>query len=88
MVEQPKRKKHRVFFWTFLAVQLIFLIWLILGIVSAAGAPDCVGLSQEDCEAAKGIGTTIGAGAIVAFWVAVDFILAVSYLIYRAAKRN
>ncbi|MCH6161572.1 hypothetical protein [Streptomyces marispadix] len=86
--EPPKRKKRRVFLWTFLVVQLIFLIWLIVGLVSTAGAPDCTGLTQEDCEAATGLGATIGAGVIVAFWVAVDFILGISYLIYRAVKKD
>lgn len=75
---QPKRKKRRIFPWAFLAVQLLFLLWLILGL--AAGG--------DTSSAAGGLGTTIGAGLIVAFWVAVDFILAVSYWIYRVAKRD
>lgn len=74
----PKRKKRRVFLWTFLVVQLLFLIWLISALVVVGGAPD----------AAAGAGATIGAGLVVAFWVAVDFILAVSYWIYRVAKRG
>ena len=74
----PKRRKRRVFVWVFLVVQLLFLIWLISALVVVGGAPD----------AASGAGATIGAGLIVAFWVAVDFILAVSCWIYRVAKRD
>lgn len=74
----PERKKHRVFLWVFLAVQALFLAWLIPGLVTAGGTSD----------AATGLGATIGAGLIVGFWVAVDFILAVSYWIYRVAKKD
>lgn len=33
----PKPKKKRVFMWTFLAIQVIFLIWVITGIASGHG---------------------------------------------------
>ena len=38
---QPQpRKRRRVFMWTFLAVQALYLLWLVVGIVSAAhGVP-------------------------------------------------
>lgn len=61
-----------------MAVQLVFLIWLIFGLTVVGEASD----------AASGVGATIGAGLIVGFWVAVDFILGISYLIYRVAKRD
>ena len=32
---QPPRKRHRVFLWVFLAIQVIFLIWVISAGVSA-----------------------------------------------------
>ncbi len=87
----PPRKRRMVFFWVFLAVQIIFLIWLISGIATAGGTPDsCSGLTGDDlqfCKDAGDLGTTIGAGLIVGLWAAVDFVLAVSYAIYRLSRR-
>ena len=86
-VESPK-KRHRVFLWFFLAVQAIFIIWIIAGAASGGGtATDCQGLTQQECEAAEGIGTGIGVALIVVIWMVVDFFLAVIYGIYRLAKR-
>ena len=88
----PPRKRRRVFLWVFLAVQILFLIWVILGASTASGTPEgCRGLTGEDlklCEDASDVGTTIGVGLIVAFWVAADFILALTYAIYRLASRQ
>jgi hypothetical protein len=40
VTEPQPRKRRRVFMWTFLAVQALFAIWLVTGIVSAAhGVP-------------------------------------------------
>ncbi|MFC5634158.1 hypothetical protein [Streptomyces bullii] len=70
----------------------MFLIWIIGGAVSAGGTPEgCRGLTGDDlelCEDARTVGTTIGVGFVVAFWVATDFILALTYLIYRLTSRQ
>ncbi|GAB7103250.1 hypothetical protein JCM4814A_15640 [Streptomyces phaeofaciens JCM 4814] len=85
-------KRRRVFLWLFLAVQILFLIWVIAGI--ASGSDDggsCEGLtgdSLELCRDAGDLGTTIGVGLIVGFWVAADFILGLTYVIYRLATRQ
>ena len=109
----PPRKRHRIFLWMFLAIQALFIVWLIVGGLNAANtastglpheiAQQCAhgawhGLynSYADCarqvrslhNAANGIGNTIGAGLVVGIWVAVDFILGLSYLIYRMATRD
>jgi len=47
----------------------------------------CVKQTNDLSNAASGIGTTIGAGLVIGLWVAVDVILALSYLIYRLATR-
>ncbi|WP_141583284.1 hypothetical protein [Actinomadura sp. WMMA1423] len=73
----PARRRHRVFPWIFLAVQIGFLIWVILG----AMANDCSG--DEACEA----GTTIGVGLIIALWVAADVILGITYMVFRIFRR-
>jgi hypothetical protein len=71
---------------------ILFLIWVIVGASTASGTPEgCRGLTGEDlklCEDASDVGTTIGVGLIVAFWVAADFILALTYVIYRLASRQ
>jgi hypothetical protein len=78
--------------WIFLAVQILFLIWVITGIASGSGTPEeCRGLTGDNlelCKDASDVGTTIGVGLIVAFWVAADFILGLTYLIYRLANRQ
>ena len=85
---QPK-KKRRVFLWVFLLVQLLFIIWIIAGVSSGAGTPeDCEGLSEETCNAAADVGTSIGVALIIGVWVVVDFLLAVIYGVYRLATRR
>ncbi|MFF4537906.1 hypothetical protein [Streptomyces aureus] len=88
----PPKKRHRVFFWFFLAVQILFLVWVIAGVASGNGTDEsCSGLTGDSlkaCQDAGDVGTTIGVGLIVAFWVATDFILALTYAIYRFATRQ
>lgn len=85
---EPK-KKRRVFLWFFLAVQVLFIIWIVGGASTGAGTPeDCGTLSEEACNAASDIGTSIGVALIVGVWVVVDFLLAVIYGVYRLATRR
>ena len=88
---QPK-KRRRVYLWLFLAVQLLFLIWVITGASTASGTPeDCRSLTGDDlkpCEDASEVGTTIGVGLIIGLWAAVDVILGFTYVVYRLASRR
>jgi hypothetical protein len=84
--ETPK-KRRRVFPWVFLAVQTVFLAWVVLG-GNAAQSVDCSNLTPEACQTARDVGTTVGLGLIIGLWVAVDFILGISYAVYRYAKRD
>ncbi|MFF9869574.1 hypothetical protein ACF1G0_29930 [Streptomyces sp. NPDC013953] len=69
-------------------MQLLFLIWVILGASSGAGTPeDCGVLNRQDCNEAENVGTAIGVGLIIALWVAVDVILGITYLVYRLSRR-
>jgi hypothetical protein len=81
---QPKRKKRRIFRWVFLAIQALFIIWIISGV---SGASDnCAGetgQALEACQAGTAVGGTIGVFMIVFLWLAVDVILGVGYLIFR-----
>jgi hypothetical protein len=43
----PKpRKRKRVFLWTFLAVQAIFVAWLVIGLATAHNAPSAATVHQ------------------------------------------
>jgi hypothetical protein len=80
----PRKKKRHVFRWVFLAIQVLFLIWIIGGASSAAG--NCAGetgQALEACEAGTAVGAGIGVILIVFLWMAVDVILGVGYLIFR-----
>lgn len=84
----PDKKKRRIFLWFFLAVQALFIIWIIAGISGAGGDPsDCGSLSKETCNDAEAVGTGIGVALVIGLWMVVDFLLAVGYGIYRLAKR-
>ncbi len=79
--------RFRFFTWFILAVNLLFLIWIIAGVGGSADTP-CEGLDPEACEAARAVGTGIGVSLIVAFWVAADVILGVLWLITRRKTRD
>ena len=87
MPAQPRRKK-RVFLWVFLAIQALFIAWLVAGIAGASGTPtDCGTLDAATCNDAESVGTGVAVAMVVVFWMAVDFLLGVGYGIYRLAKR-
>ena len=84
----PTKKKKRIFLWFFLAIQALFILWIVTGLGGASGnATDCGSLDQETCNAAEDIGTGLGVMMVVVFWMVVDFLLGVGYAIYRLAKR-
>jgi hypothetical protein len=86
------KKPHRIFLWIFLAVQVIFLVWVIVGASTGSGTPkECRGLTGQDlqnCKDASHVGTTIGVGLVIGLWAAVDIILGLSYFIYRLSRRG
>ena len=82
----PPRKKRHVFLWIFLAIQVLFIIWLITGGASADhGVTHCTG---PDCKGATEAGSAIGIGLIIVFWMVVDVILGVTYGVYKLATRR
>lgn len=79
----PKRKK-RIFMWVFLAIQLLFIIWIIAGVNNASdNCAGKVGDALTLCQNATGVGAGIGVFFIVFFWLMVDVILGITYLITR-----
>ena len=80
----PAKKKKHVFRWVFLAIQALFLIWIIAGTSGAADNCDGqVGDALAACQAGTAVGAGIGVIMIVFLWVAVDVILGIGYLIFR-----
>ncbi len=101
-------KRHRIFLWIFLAVQVVFIIWLIAGgttstsptaadIASWCGHDKwsplynsyraCVADAGSSLTAAANFGKGIAIGLIAVIWVIVDFLMAVTYGVYRLARR-
>ncbi len=76
--EKP-RKKKRIFLWTFLAIQALFIVWIVSA-VSADPTADCSG----DCE---DVATGIAVFFQIGLWFAVNLFLGLGYAIYRLAKR-
>lgn len=81
------KKKRRIFVWFFLAVQALFLIWIISGAAQGTDYSDCGSLSHQTCKDAQDIGTGIGVFLIIVVWCLVDFLLGLGYAIYRLARR-
>jgi hypothetical protein len=86
-----RKRPRRVFLWIFLAVQVLFLIWIIVGVNSASDdSGSCQGLTGDAlklCQDAGDVGTAIGVGLIIGLWAAVDLILGITYAIYRFSRR-
>ncbi|MFI1815181.1 hypothetical protein ACH414_33070 [Streptomyces sp. NPDC020422] len=77
-----------MFLWAFLAIQVIFLIWIIVAAASGSGTPeDCGTLDRQTCNDAESVGTAIGVGVVIILWAAVDIVLGVTYAIYRFTRR-
>lgn len=82
------RRRPRWFMWFFLAVQALFLLWIILGARSGAGTPDdCGTLDSRTCNDAESVGTAIGVGLIIILWAVTDIILGITYAVVRLARR-
>jgi hypothetical protein len=83
----PKRK-GRIFRWVFLAAQLLFLIWIIAGLVSTGHPAHCQSLDQQTCQSAYNAGRGIGVGIIIFLWVAFDIIVGGTYAIWKLISRG
>lgn len=45
----PPRKRRRVFLWVFLAVQVLFIAWIIGGLASSSGGPSAASQAAQQC---------------------------------------
>ncbi|GAA2332636.1 hypothetical protein OKJ48_30095 [Streptomyces kunmingensis] len=72
--------------WFFLAVQAVFLLWIVLG-ARSGGPSDCGTLDAQTCNDAANAGTAVGVGLIIVLWTVVDIILGITYAVVRLARR-
>lgn len=80
--------KWRPFTWVILVINVLFLIWVIVGVASVADECEgMVGAELEACETGTAIGAGIGVGIIVTFWALVDVILGILWLVTRSRRR-
>lgn len=78
------KKGWRKLTWFILAVQALFIIWLIVGLNDASHqtAKQCAGQQATRlCHDASNAGSAIGAALVIGLWVAVDIILGLIWLI-------
>lgn len=47
--QQPPRRKRRVFMWVFLAIQVLFIIWIIAGVASHPAGPSAAQQAAQQC---------------------------------------
>ena len=83
------RKPKRSFFgklvkYSFIAFNILMLLWFIFGVGSAAEPIETAGGEAEQAGAA--IGTGLGAMMIIFIWVAGDVVLGLMTLLTRAKK--
>jgi hypothetical protein len=79
-----------VFLWVFLAVQVLFAVWVVAGVASghhAAATCNDQYLTHAQCAKASEAGTAVGAALVVVLWAVVDIILVIGYGVYRLARR-
>jgi hypothetical protein len=44
--QPPPRRKRRIFLWVFLAIQVLFILWLVIGLATVHTAPTTAQLAQ------------------------------------------
>lgn len=80
----PKRKAT----WALLIWTVLMAIWIISGIASNSGnATNCGALDQNTCNAAQGIGTSIGVAFIFIIWFFGFIVLGLVALLTRPPRR-
>lgn len=80
-------KKRRWPRYLFLAVNVLFLLWIILGSATNTHATNCQSLDQQTCQSAYDTGKAIGVGVIIFLWVAFDVIVGMILLVMKGFRR-
>ena len=86
------KKQRNVFRWVFLAVQILFVVWLIAGIAgSAHSVHNCQAtqyLSAAGCRNATEAGAGVGVAIVIVLWLVVDGILAISRWVWVKSHQS
>lgn len=86
-ISQPKPQRSffgKIIKWTFIAFNILMLIWLIGGVGSASN--EIANASSEAEEIGGAIGTGIGAMLIIFIWVSGAIVLGIFTLLTRAKR--
>lgn len=81
--------KLRPLSWVIIAINLFFLYATVSGISETSKS--CDGLTGDDltiCQAGTAIGAGIGVGIILFFWVLIDLILLIVWLVSNKNQRE
>lgn len=82
-------RNWRKFTWFILALQILFIVWIVSGVSEASNSCDGeVGDMLAACEAGVAVGAGIGVGIIIFLWAFVDIILGVIWLITNRGQRD
>lgn len=89
---------RHLFLYVFLAIQVLFVVWLVAGIHGAPSVPaHCYDAQHniditrgDDCASAAGgdVGTAVGAGLVFGLWVGVDIILGIGRIVVVLSRRG
>jgi hypothetical protein len=69
--------------WVILAVNVLFLVWVIVGLAQGSSCTGMTGDELTACQTGEGIGKGVAVFLIVLFWALVDVILGVVYMVTR-----
>lgn len=88
--DRPRHQRRRIFLWAFIALQVAFLAWVIISIVTGSGvsASHCTGLAEKACKDTDSLGTAVGVGLIVAAWASLDLIIGIAWAIVKLKTRR
>lgn len=79
------KPKRRIFMWVFLAINALFLFWIIGG--AASGAQETTNLTGAEADA-YAVGTGIGVMLILGLWFVVDVLLFIGWAVVRLSSRR
>ena len=88
MPAQPAKKKHHIFRWFFLALQALFILWIVTGANATKHGTNCGTLSQTTCDQAAHVGGGIGIALIIIVWFIVDVVVLLARMAVLLSRRN
>lgn len=86
---QRRPERYLVFVGFLIVVQAVFAVVLSIGVVYALNANHCSdSINPSSCRDGTDIGTAIGAGILVAYWIGVDLLILVARIVVLMHRRN